>query len=240
MNEENKTPEVDPKLRKYITVIGTCMIALAVLMVAVSDRISTDSQRTTLAMPTTLANQVEAEVRDEPDTRNNITIIVPATELETTTQQAITPLEEHTTGSAPVSYSLPLSTAMGNDYSRGVPVYNEALADWRTHNGVDFLGAYGDGVKCIADGIVTEIRNDTVMGGVIVVDHGGGVVATYCGVEANEKLDENIFVAENDMLGTLGNIPGETGEEYHHLHLEIRVNGEIADPLEVMGLGGEE
>ena len=79
MNEENKTPEVNPKLRKYITVIGTCMIALAVLMVAVSDRISTDSERTTLAMPTTLANQVEAQVRDEPDTRNNITIIIKTT-----------------------------------------------------------------------------------------------------------------------------------------------------------------
>ena len=234
-DEKEKIPETDLKLRKYITIIGTCMIAFAVLLVAISDNVKTENRQTTLAMPTTQADQVKADAENEPDIRNEITIIVPATELQTTARQEITPLEEYTTKGAPASYSLPLSTAMGNDFSRGVPVYNEALADWRTHNGVDFLGAYGDGVKCIADGIVTEIRNDPVMGGVIVVDHGGGVVATYCGVEANETLSEDIFVAENDMLGTLGNIPCEASEEYHHLHLEIRVNGEIADPLEIMG-----
>ncbi len=235
MNEEkNSVPEINKKLKMYITA-GVCMIAFAVLAVALSDPGKTDIQQTTLSMPTTHSQQVEAEVKNEPDTRNQITIIVPATQLTTTQTTEITPLQEYTTKGAPDSYSLPMGTDMGDDYSRGVPVYNEALADWRTHNGVDFLGAFGDSVKCIADGIVTEIRNDPIMGGVIVVDHGGGVESTYCGVEANENLSEDIFVSENDMLGTLGNIPSEVSDEFHHLHLEIRVNGELADPLEVMG-----
>ena len=236
MNEEkNSVPEINKKLKMYITAAGVCMIAFAVLAVALSDPGKTDIQQTTLSMPTTHSQQVEAEVKNEPDTRNQITIIVPATQVTTTQATEITPLQEYTTKGAPDSYSLPMGTDMGDDYSRGIPVYNEALADWRTHNGVDFLGAFGDSVKCIADGIVTEIRNDPIMGGVIVVDHGGGVESTYCGVEANENLSEDIFVSENDMLGTLGNIPSEVSDEFHHLHLEIRVNGELADPLEVMG-----
>ena len=40
---------------------------------------------------------------------------------------------------------------------------------------------------------------------------------------------------EESVIGTLGNIPCEN-KDGTHIHLEIRVNGELADPLEVMGL----
>ena len=63
----------------------------------------------------------------------------------------------------------------------------------------------------------------------------GGVESTYCGVIASETVAEGIFVPENGNLGSLGYIPSESTAQYPHLHLEIRVNGTITDPLEVMG-----
>ena len=233
-DKENVT-DMNSKMKKYVLALGACMVIFAVLAVAVSDNAKTETQPTTLPAPETQTKGVEAEAENEPDTRDKLTIIVPATQI---TQQTVVTTQgttESTTKGAPVSYSLPLGTDIGNDYSQGIPVYNEALADWRTHNGVDFKGEYGDSVKCIADGIVKEIREDPVMGGVIVVEHGGGVESTYCGVIASDDIAEDIFVAENDMLGTLSSIPSENAEDYPHLHLEITVNGKIQDPLEIMG-----
>ena len=74
------------------------------------------------------------------------------------------------------------------------------------------------------------------MGATVVVDHGGGVVATYCGVIADESIKRGIIVDKCDVLGKLSAIPGETDAEFPHLHLEIAVNDIICDPLEVMGL----
>lgn len=229
-NDKDNVFEVGAKMKKYVFALGACMVIFAVLAVAVSDRGKTEIQQTTLSIPTTKTQQVEIQVQDEPDTREKVTIIVPTTQLPT---QPVT--EESTTKGAPKTYSLPMGTEISNDYSRGVPVYNDVLDDWRTHNGIDFPGAYGDSVRCIADGIVTEIREDAVMGNVIVVDHGGGVESTYCGVIASDDIAENIFVAESSNLGSLSYIPSESTDGLPHLHLEIRVNGVIADPLEVMG-----
>lgn len=230
----NDNIEISAKIKKYSIAFGACAIVVALLALVVTNNDTQIEIDETTTVGETLG--VEVKVTNVPDNRTYETIIVPATEL--TTKESITETlsEEQTTRSAPVSYSLPLGTDMGNDYSRGVPVYNDIMDDWRTHDGVDFNGAYGDGVKAIADGIVKEIYEDEIMGSTVVVDHGGGVVATYCGVTASEDIQRGVFVDECDKLGVLSVIPSETDAEFPHLHLEIRVDGEISDPLEVMGL----
>lgn len=230
----NENMELNPKIKKYSIAVGLCSVFVVLLALAVTNNNDTKPQQT----ETTTAGEthvVEAKVTGVPDNRIYETIIVPATEM-TTAEQTEPLTEEPTTRSAPASYSLPLGTDMGNDYSMGVPVYNSIMGDWRTHNGVDFNGAYGDSVKAIADGIIRDVYDDEIMGATVVVDHGGGVVATYCGVIADESIKRGIIVDKCDVLGKLSAIPGETDAEFPHLHLEIAVNDIICDPLEVMGL----
>ena len=43
------------------------------------------------------------------------------------------------------------------------------------------------------------------------------------------------YVHENAVIGRVGEIPVEA-EEAAHIHLEVRVNGKLTDPLELMGL----
>ena len=183
---------------------------------------------------------MDAGKDDVPDPRNDATMVVPATQVTTADMieirdEATQTITETTTRSAPASYMLPMGTDIGKDYSCGVPVYSSVMGDWRTHDGVDFNGADGDCVKAIADGIVKEIKDDPLMGSTIVIDHGGSVSATYCGVETAEEIKKGVIVSQGEMLGALGAIPSEADADYPHLHLEIRVDGEIADPLEVMG-----
>ena len=229
----NDNTQISPKIKKYTIAFGICALSVAILgLIAADSGIKTDFIETTTAEK---AMDVEVKVTNVPDNRTYETIIVPATEITTKPESAESVTEEITTRSAPVVYSLPLGTDIGNDYSCGVPVYNDIMNDWRTHDGVDFNGGYGDGVRAVADGVVTDVYDDPVMGSTVVVDHGGGVVATYSGVIASEDIRRGVFVDACDKLGELTAIPCETDSEFPHLHFEIAVNGEICDPLEVMG-----
>lgn len=242
MNDEKKEAEAAAsKVKKYAIALGSCAIIFAVMAMAASN--ISGSREEMITVTTTSPNMdVEAEVNNVPDERDTTSAAVPDTEkpndmIEVTEQtNAVTESEAETqaVNAAPTSYTLPLSTSMGRDFSFSVPVYSAVMNDWRTHDGVDFNGAYGDGVKAIADGIVREIRQDTLMGGVAVIDHGGGVVATYCGLDADESLTKGVMVSEGQKIGEVGKIPSESDAEFPHLHLEIRVDGILSDPLDVM------
>lgn len=221
------------KMKKY-SIITSCAVVIISIMALV---ITNTTKEPDMAEQTTAGETrgVEVKVTNIPDNRIYETIIVPATEMppEKATEETTT---ETTTTVAPASYALPLGTDMGKDFSRGIPVYNDVMADWRTHDGVDFNGAYGDSVKAIAEGYIRDIYTDEIMGPTVVIDHGGDVIATYCGVEASEELKKGMHVDKCDKIGILSTIPSESDAELPHLHLEISVDGEISDPLEVMGL----
>lgn len=242
MNDEKKEAEAAAsKVKKYAIALGSCAVIFAVVAMA-SSNISRSREEMITVTTTSPNMDVEAEVNDVPDERETANTIVPETEkttsmIEITEQANVSAEPESETqavSAAPTSYALPLSTAMGRDFSFSVPVYSAVMNDWRTHDGVDFNGDYGDGVKSIANGIVREVRQDTLMGGVAVIDHGGGVVATYCGLDADESLTKGIMVSEGQKIGEVGKIPSESDAEFPHLHLEIRVDGVLSDPLEVM------
>ena len=154
---------------------------------------------------------------------------------------ANTPLSETTTEEekAAVVYSTPLSSTVGRDYSRGVPVFSPTMKDYRTHNGVDFLGMAGDTVRPIAQGEVLSVTNDPLWGYSVSVDHGDGVVSKISGLSDKDLPETGAYVHENAVIGRVGEIPVEASEA-PHIHLEVRVNGQLTDPLELMGLDGAE
>lgn len=237
MNDEKENiTQINRKIKQYAVALGSIVLIFAVIMVA-SNSIKKDIENETT---TSINNdEVEAKVTNEPDTRKNETIIVPATEI-TTSYKADNIVNEESysekaVSAAPTSYILPLSTDIGLDYSQGIPVYNEVMGDWRTHDGVDFNGEYGDSVKSIADGIVKNVEKDALLGNVITVDYGGNVVASYAGVEPEDEIIKGVIVKQGQKLGTVSEIPCEVNAVFPHIHLEIRVNGELCDPMEVMG-----
>ncbi len=250
MNDENKEMNyAESKIKKYAIALGSCALILAIMAIAATNVTSKPEPAPSTTAPVSETKNVEAQVNDIPDTRNDLTIVVPATEITTdkvsgdeaedvdATAQDVENKENERP--APVSYTLPLGGDVGTDFSFSVPVYSSVMNDWRTHDGVDFNGAYGDGVKSIAEGIIRDVYDDPILGSVVTVDHGGGVVAAYCGVEASDTIKKGVIVSQGQKLGSLGQIPSEADAEYPHLHLEIRVNGELSDPLDVLGFNND-
>lgn len=239
MNGENeRTEQINSKIKKYSIAFGSCALIFAIFALAVN---SNDIVRNDEPPIVTENRNVDAEVTNIPDERQGATMIVPATEVTTLGDNffEVSETTEPVTAavaSAPSSFMLPLSTDVGKDYSMGVPVYNAVMADWRTHDGVDFNGALGDGVKATASGTVKDIRTDAIMGDTVVIDHGGNITASYCGVTAVDSLKKGMRVEKGDKIGELSGVPSEADAAFPHLHLEMRVDGEIADPLDVMGI----
>ena len=145
------------------------------------------------------------------------------------------PLENTPEAPEPIEYSLPVSgAATGKDYSMGVPVFSATMGDYRTHNGVDFKTEPGESVRAIAAGTVVSVTKDALFGNSVRVDHGQGVVSTVSGL-ADEGLPyEGAEVDSDTVIGVAGDLPVESADGCH-IHLELRVNGVLRDPLEVMG-----
>ncbi len=130
---------------------------------------------------------------------------------------------------AALTYQLPMGEFITKDYSGDAVVYSNTMRDWRIHTGVDFGDNRGQSVLAIADGTVTDVREDALWGVVVTIDHGNGVVAKYCGLEKDSTPEPDAEVEKGVVIGRLGEIPIES-KDGAHLHLEIMQNGKRSDP----------
>lgn len=138
-----------------------------------------------------------------------------------------------------LNFSSPLSLRTGKDYSMGVPVFSETMNDYRTHNGVDFIGVKGESVKTVAEGTVVSVEKDNLWGNKVTVDHGNGITSCISGLADEALVSVGTDVYSDTVIGVIGEIPVEKSEQ-SHIHLEMRENGKLVDPLELLGLTGEE
>jgi murein DD-endopeptidase MepM/ murein hydrolase activator NlpD len=222
--------------KKFKIIYAFSLVIL--LAVAIFSRVSAEKnlgkiqslENTTTELINTTISEV---IIPEETVRQNITN-VPDTRIEastkpdeTTESKYNTPYEDY--------YCLPFSTQILKDFSNTKPVFSKTMGDWRTHNGIDFAGEEGAAVVAISYGDVISVYDDALFGTCVLIDHGNGVTAKYCGLNKDTlTIKEHSTVNGEDLIGYIDNVPCET-KEGAHLHFEITFNGEIVEPLELMG-----
>lgn len=168
---------------------------------------------------------VEQIVQNQPDERKTTT-----TPTETTTTTTTT------TESKPVPaadlFVLPLTNTVQKAYSGDSPAYSITMKNWSLHTGTDFVGEKGQSVKALADGKVTQIGEDPLWGETLTVDHGVEVLSVYYGVHPTVAVGDSVHVGQE--IGKLTDIPCEVAQG-PHLHLEMIIDGERADPVTAIG-----
>ena len=135
------------------------------------------------------------------------------------------------------SFALPFGTRIIKDYSDGEMVRSATMGDWRVHNGVDFAGEQDAPVVAMQSGTVKNVAHDSLWGVVVTIDHGQGVTARYCGLAEGSAPKEGQAVGRGEQVGIIAQVPCESADGIH-LHLEVLVNGKVADPLAVMNRAG--
>lgn len=98
------------------------------------------------------------------------------------------------------------------------------------HAGLDISADRGSPVYSTADGKVTQSSYEGSYGNLIVVDHGYGLETRY-GHLASYRVKAGAYVKRGDILGTVGSTGRSTGS---HLHYEVRANGRLLNPLQLL------
>jgi len=111
-------------------------------------------------------------------------------------------------------------------------IYNKAMGDWRTHNGIDIAADVGCSVSACADGIIEEVFTDAYGCG-ISIKHNNGFTTKYMCLGATESLKAGDEIKGGEVIGTIGEQKGENVTE-PHLHLEMYDGDTILNPQQYL------
>ena len=132
------------------------------------------------------------------------------------------------------AFRLPLSGEIFNQYSDGELVKNETLNEWRTHDGIDIRAAIGADVAASAQGEIITVDHDILWGHYVEIDHGGGYISCYYGLDENIPVKAGDKVMGGDIIGVVGESNAAELAMDAHLHFGIKHNGRWVDPVDIL------
>lgn len=167
---------------------------------------------------------------------------VPALATQPQTDVSAPPESQVTTatqpsGKQPLKTTAPVSGQEVSGYSMEALSYNQTTRDWRVHNGIDIAAETGTEVMAAADGQVTSVYQDDLLGCTVVIRHDGGYTTQY------SSLSEDLSVAVGDKV-TMGQTIGYVGDSAlvettlgSHVHFSVCYQDSPMDPAEFLALG---
>ena len=125
----------------------------------------------------------------------------------------------------------PLDGTTVTVFSMSELLYDETMADWRTHEGLDIQAAEGDAVKTAAAGEGTSVTRDELMGTTVCITHSGGYVTRYSSLQENPPISQGQQLKAGDIVGYVGTAAAEATMG-PHLHFAVEKDGSLIDPKE--------
>ena len=111
--------------------------------------------------------------------------------------------------------------------SRGFGMKYDPFTGYKQmHRGIDIANRTGTPIIATADGKVVQVRNDSMMGKYLVIDHGYGFRTRY-GHLSQFKVKVGQKVKRGDVIALMGSTGYSTGP---HLHYEVIRNGKFLSP----------
>jgi murein DD-endopeptidase MepM/ murein hydrolase activator NlpD len=98
------------------------------------------------------------------------------------------------------------------------------------HAGLDIAGEKGQPIFATAAGSIAQAAYQGAYGNLVVIDHGFGLETKY-GHLSSFSVKPGQSVKRGDMIGRLGATGRATG---YHLHYEVRANGRLLNPLQLL------
>jgi murein DD-endopeptidase MepM/ murein hydrolase activator NlpD len=224
----------------YITVI-TLLLALAVLITAtaISNRAKKNKDKAELPGEPPVADEAPTPSEDnkggntpEPS-RPDDTPKPPSDKDEGQTPSGGTTDQTPTASDIP-ELSLPVSGSVTKGHDTSIQVFSTTTGDYRVHLGVDMSTEANAPVLAAADGVVSRIWDDALMGKCLAISHSGDCYTIYKNL-ANalpDDIAEGVEVLSGQQIGTVGETATLELAEEPHLHMEMTVKGLAVDPME--------
>lgn len=132
-----------------------------------------------------------------------------------------------------LSFVSPLVGEVTKSHSLDTPVFSDTLGEWRVHTGIDISAEEGAKVYASADGVVSKVYCDPLLGKTVEITHEGGIVSVYANLaSANITVAEGDTVKSGALIGQVGDTSLSELADESHLHFGIKVNGVNVNPLD--------
>ena len=208
--------------RGYYIVFALCLLAAGIVgYITLFDRGTEVKQETPTVdvQPNTPTTPV---VKPAP-------VVLPEPKIETAAEAEVEITEPSVLLPQVVS---PLSGETVTVFSMTELLYDETMADWRTHSGIDIKAEEGDAVKTAADGVVKEVRYDDLMGVTVVITHEDGYETQYSCLQQEPPVEQGKTVKAGDIIGLVGSTASAEADVGPHLHFSVSKDGKVIDPAE--------
>ena len=132
--------------------------------------------------------------------------------------------------------SLPANGVIAKGHDSTIQVWSETMGDYRIHLGIDIATEDGAPVYAAADGKVSKIWDDALMGRCVAISHDGEVYTFYKNLDTTltSGIEEGAEVKRGDQIGTVGDTAIAELADEPHFHVEMTVNGLAVDPREYL------
>lgn len=131
------------------------------------------------------------------------------------------------------TFVLPVNGTLAKGHDATTQVFSNTMQDYRVHLGVDITTEQNAAVCAAADGTVSQIWEDPMMGYCVALTHGGDSCTVYknLGEELPDGIEEGVKVKAGQTIGYVGESAMVEMAEEPHLHFEMTVGGIAVDPL---------
>lgn len=118
-------------------------------------------------------------------------------------------------------------------HSLEIPVFSDTLNAWRVHAGIDISCEEGAEVYAAADGVVSRVYSDPLLGKTVEITHEGGIVSLYSNLSATDvALSQGDEVKSGALIGKVGDTAISELADESHLHFAVKVGGTSVNPLD--------
>ena len=216
----------DEKLRRsyILTAVALCLALIIITVCAVIANRSRQNE-----IPDVKETEKSTIKIDETEKQSESE---KSTETEKSTQKPSGGSTNVSTGLP--SFTIPVSGTITNKHDPELQVFSPTMQDYRVHLGVDIQTAENAPVYAAADGTISKIWVDTLMGYCLAIKHSGNCVTIYKNLAATlpEGISEGVAVRSGQLIATVGNSAMVEVADEPHLHLEMTVSDLAVNPLE--------
>ncbi len=136
----------------------------------------------------------------------------------------------------------PVAGVLGKGHDSTIQVWSETMGDYRVHLGVDIVTEEGAPVYAAADGVVSKVWDDALMGRCIAIAHDDNIFTFYKNLDPVlcEGIEQDASVKCGQQLGKVGESAIAELADEPHLHIEMTVNGLAVDPADYLSKAAKE
>ena len=200
-----------------------CLVLVLAVILSVS--VATNRAKKKYAGETNGTGEEITEPTDETEANQNDVTTEKPSGGEVETQPVVGEVEEF-------ELAAPVSGIISKGHDTSIQVWSNTMEDYRVHLGLDIVASEGAPVCAAADGTVSKVWDDPLMGKCVAISHGDNIYTYYKNLNATlcDGITQGAEVKCGDQLGVVGETAILELADEPHLHLEMTVNGLAVDP----------